>query len=175
MLMPPHIHAPHRQHGATLIVALIILVLITVIGLSTTNVTTTDIKIVANSKDRQLAFIGAETELQDAGEAIHQTDGRLTDDVDAYVGDEHSGDTDWWQDHTNWSASTSNSSEYIIQEPTVRREAAKNNVTNLTMGATGPTTMHGFYPTTAKSYGPGNAFVLLQCHFIKRLYDNIAN
>lgn len=175
MLKPCHIHFQHRQQGATLVVALIILVLITVIGLSTTNVTTTDIKIVANSKDRQLAFIGAETELQDAGEVIHQTEGRLTDDIDAYVGDEHSGDNDWWQDHTNWSVSTSNSAEYIIQEPTVRRESAKNNVTNLTMGATGPTTMHGFYPTTAKSYGPGNAFVLLQCHFIKRLYDNIAN
>lgn len=175
MIKPVYIPSPHREQGATLVVALIILVLITVIGLSTTNVTTTDIKIVANSKDRQLAFIGAETELQDAGELIHNTEGRLTDDIDAYVGDEFSSDTGWWQDHTNWSVSSSNSAEYIIQEPTVRRESAKNNVTNLTMGATGPVTMHGFYPTTAKSYGPGNAFVLLQCHFIKRLYDNIAN
>jgi Tfp pilus assembly protein PilX len=59
-----HITAvPQQQKGATLIMGLVFLVILTVIGLASMDVTTIDVKVVANSKDRQLAFNAAESNL----------------------------------------------------------------------------------------------------------------
>lgn len=57
---------PSRQQGATLAVALIFLVILTLLGLSAMSVTTMEERMSGNTRDHNLAFQGAETALRDA-------------------------------------------------------------------------------------------------------------
>ncbi|PKD42165.1 hypothetical protein CWO84_01830 [Methylomonas sp. Kb3] len=56
-----------KQTGAVLVVALIMLMLLTIIGVTGTNVTSLEEKMAGNMRDRNLAFQAAESALQ-AGE-----------------------------------------------------------------------------------------------------------
>jgi Tfp pilus assembly protein PilX len=165
------------QQGATLIVGLVIMALLTVVGISVMNVTTIDVKVMANAKDRQLAFNGAESALFNGGQEIQDTYGSLDVTATGFVGDTYALTTDWWSNEGNWSlAAVSNSpasSQFIIEVPFVDRARSASGIKNLGLGSQGPATMHGFYPTTARSKGPGKAFVVLQSHFVKRLYDAV--
>lgn len=60
-------YSNRRQNGAVLIVALIMMVLLTIIGVTGTNVTSLEEKMAGNMRDRNLAFQAAESALQ-AGE-----------------------------------------------------------------------------------------------------------
>lgn len=57
---------PSRQQGATLAVALIFLVILTLLGLTAMSVTTMEERMSGNTRDHNLAFQGAETALRDA-------------------------------------------------------------------------------------------------------------
>jgi len=171
------IQTPLKQQGATLIVGLIMLALLTVVGLAAMDVTTVDVKIVANSKDRQLAFNGAESALFNGGEVINDYPTKLDTSAAGFVGDTYSStataDT-WWSDDSQWSltavSGSSATSQYIIEEPLIQGDGI-----SLGMGNVGPDDRFGFYPTTAKSSGPGNAVVVLQSHFVKKIYQNTVN
>ncbi len=66
-----HIH-PARQTGATLIVVLILLLIVTLLGLATLRGTIMEERMTANLNDRNLAFQAAESALRE-GEALAQT------------------------------------------------------------------------------------------------------
>ncbi|HLA73158.1 MAG TPA: PilX N-terminal domain-containing pilus assembly protein [Steroidobacteraceae bacterium] len=59
-----------RQKGATLVVALLMLLVLTVLGLASMQVTRLEERMAGNSRDVNLAFQGAEAGLRDAEERI---------------------------------------------------------------------------------------------------------
>ncbi len=160
-----------KQKGATLIIGLIMLTLLTIIGLAAMDVTTVDVKVVANSKDRQLAFVGAESSLFSAGQVIRDFEDDLDDTVEGFVDDAFEAEGNgWWQDKSNWSlgnvAGTNIEAQYQIEQPVVRTDGIGVNIDPLVPCSN----CYGFYPTTSKSAGPGQAVVVLQSHFVKKLY-----
>ena len=163
-----------KQKGATLIVALILLALMTIIGLSSMDSSTIDVKIVANSKDRQLAFNGAESGLFQGGKLVSNTECPLDPTTTpAYAEDTFAADRDFWRDSNNWTlsavAGTDIDAEFMIE--------------TFQEGPTGPMSEQSinaprfyYYPVLAKATGPGNANVILQSHFVtKHDGDNCLN
>ena len=64
-------HKPiQKQSGAVLIVSLVMLLLLTIIGISAVDMTTLDTRVSANTKDKALAFDAAEAALNTAGNAL---------------------------------------------------------------------------------------------------------
>lgn len=59
-------HRHHRQKGIVMVVAMVMLVLITLLGLTSVRTLTVEEKMAANSYDRNLAFQSAETTLREA-------------------------------------------------------------------------------------------------------------
>ncbi|MDO9612492.1 MAG: PilX N-terminal domain-containing pilus assembly protein [Serpentinimonas sp.] len=64
-----HPALPHRERGVVLLVALVMLLLVTVLGLASVRMLTLEERMAANSFDRNLAFQAAETALRE-GEAL---------------------------------------------------------------------------------------------------------
>jgi type IV pilus assembly protein PilX len=60
--------APRRQHGTVLIIALILLVLMTLIGVTSMQTTTLEEKMAGNSRDRTVALQAAESALRQGEE-----------------------------------------------------------------------------------------------------------
>ena len=60
----------HQQKGATLVIALLILLVLTVLGIASMQVTRLEERMAGNSRDVNLAFQGAEAGLRDAEERI---------------------------------------------------------------------------------------------------------
>ena len=61
-----HITPPHRQHGAALVVGLMLLVVITVLAISGMNTATTELALARNDQAYEDAFQAAETGLANA-------------------------------------------------------------------------------------------------------------
>lgn len=160
-----------KQQGATLIVGLIMLLLLTIIGMAAMNMTTVDVKVTANAKDRQLAFIGAESALFEAGQTIINTTNHPDTSTPGYVGGKF--DTqgvDWWSNKANWNLlavpGTSIASEYLIEAPELLWDDADASTCNIGPSCGKAT---GLFPTTVKSSGPGMAVVILQSYYGKQL------
>ncbi len=62
--------SPHKQHGAVLIIGLILLVLMTMIGITAMQVTSIEEKMAGNTNDHNMAFQAAESALRSAEEYI---------------------------------------------------------------------------------------------------------
>ena len=59
----------NNERGSVLIIAVLMLVLLTIIGISATNTTTTDLQIAGNEKTHRIAFYAAESGIE-AGRAV---------------------------------------------------------------------------------------------------------
>jgi type IV pilus assembly protein PilX len=169
-----HITAvPQQQKGATLIMGLVFLVILTVIGLASMDVTTIDVKVVANSKDRQLAFNAAESNLFDAAAEIRGGPGALDATNVGFIDDSFAGDTDWWATSGNWAnVGNPNESDFVIETADVIEEPAINGVSNVTQENTGVDKVYHEYPVLSKALGPGGASVVLASQFLKKIEDN---
>ena len=66
-----------REHGASLFVALIFLIILTILGLTAMRVATMEERMSGNSRDRSLAFQAAEAALRDAESDIEKS-GRIS-------------------------------------------------------------------------------------------------
>ncbi len=64
--MSAHVARAFRQSGASLIVALLFLLVLTILGLAVMRATTVEVRIVGFEQDRNLAFEAAEAALRDA-------------------------------------------------------------------------------------------------------------
>jgi type IV pilus assembly protein PilX len=71
--LPNQFHAPSRQRGVALAVALILLVVITLVGLAAVRGTITQQKMAANFYDRETAFQETEAAMRQAALAIEAT------------------------------------------------------------------------------------------------------
>ena len=65
-MMPYTMAHPKREHGASLIVALIFLVIMAMLGITVANVTNLEERMAGNTRDRDLALQSAEAALRDA-------------------------------------------------------------------------------------------------------------
>lgn len=63
----------HRQHGTVLVIGLILLLLMTLIGVTAIQTTSLDERMAGNSRDRNLAFQAAEAALREAEENVTET------------------------------------------------------------------------------------------------------
>ncbi len=69
---PRHVPLPQRQRGVALVIALILLVIMTLVGLSAMRTVTLEEKMTAQTYDRSLSFQAAEAALREA-EALVET------------------------------------------------------------------------------------------------------
>lgn len=185
MILNPHQY-PTRQTGAVLLVSLVLLLILTVIGMSAVHITTLDTRISANTKDRSLAFDAAETALNMAGQAIAPgkplPDSSTPGFLDAGMAD------NWWksQPETWWTGKWSpvagftgrnaadNGIGYVIEQPIeTRTSGAGQKVANLTLGEPRPVTR--FYRITGRGKGPGGSTVHVQSVYARKVYLNTAN
>ena len=170
----------HRQQGAVLIVSLVMLLLLTIIGMSAVELTNMDTRIAANTKDRALAFDAAETALNMSGQALSpseplpdsSTPGFLT----SAMADNwwHTAADTWWDSNATAIADYEGVADglaYVIEQPTeIRTNGAGQRVADLTLGEPKPVTR--FYRTTARGEGPGGTEVFVQSIYARKVYLN---
>lgn len=173
-----------RQSGAVLLVSLVMLLLLTIIGLSAVDITTLDTRITANSRDRSIAFDAAETALNVATETIAPgkslPDSSTTGFQAAIMADNwwQSTDAAWWGTGTNSENVTDYSGRsakqnYVMEQPIESNtNGAGQKIADLTLGAIKPVTR--FYRVTARGEGPGGASVHVQTIYARKVYNNAA-
>jgi len=171
-----------RQSGAVLLVSLVMLLLLTIIGLSAVDITTLDTRITANSRDRSIAFDAAETALNVATETIAPGKSLPTSSTVGYQAAVMA--DNWWQatDAVWWEANSkkvtdyngrSAKQNYVMEQPTESNtNGAGQQVADLTLGEIKPVTR--FYRVTARGEGPGGASVHVQTIYARKLYNNAA-
>lgn len=170
-----------RQRGAVLLVSLVMLLLLTIIGLSAVNMTTLDTRIAANAKDKKFAFDAAEAALNQAGSVLAPGEPLPTSNTEGFqettLADEWwmSADSSWWSTNgasiADYSGRVS-SAGYIIEQTEEIRGSAGERVRDITLGTPKPVTR--FYRVTARGVGPGGADVALQSIYARKVYLNVA-
>lgn len=153
--MKPH-SARRQQKGVVLIMSLVILVLITLVGLSTIRTTTMEEKMAGNSRDRDKAFQAAEAAVQ-ACLAMLDVDPAL------YTAPKHTPTVSpaypLWEVAANWNTGSANSLPVNI-DPTGLAQAPRCLVENLG-GA-------GSYRVTGRAVGASaQTVVMLQATYSK--------
>lgn len=93
---------PGRQRGVVLAVALIMLVILTLLGVSAMQVTSLEERMTGNARDRNLAFQSAEAALREGERQLDVPDADLPtfDDTDGFYTAPDAGDLPVWVDHT---------------------------------------------------------------------------
>ncbi|WP_150914585.1 pilus assembly PilX family protein [Marinobacter halotolerans] len=172
---------PGRQSGAVLIVSLVMLLLLTIIGMSAVDMTTLDTRISANTKDKALAFDAAEAALNTAGNALMP--GKPLPDASTPGFLTSAKADNWWQaeNETWWTtngemitnyAGRANATAgigYVIEQPVqIAAGGAGQKVTDLTMGP--PKAVTRLYRVTARGEGPGGTEVHVQSVYARKVY-----
>jgi type IV pilus assembly protein PilX len=156
-----HFTSRHSQRGATLIIALIFMVILALLGANVAGTTVLQERMAGNVRNKDLAFQAAEYALRDA--EANRTDGNNWMDgpwgaggVTAYLldnGADHANDAPYWRAF-DWSvghtpaapvAGSGVSSSYVIERMTAGGKA---------------------YRVTARGQAPGNADAVLQVTYV---------
>jgi len=180
-IQPRDLAVNRSQRGAVLLVSLVMLLLLTIIGMSAVNITTLDTRIAANAKDKKLAFDAAEAALNQAGSVLAPVN-PLPDSSTAGFQSAALTDT-WWEsaDDSWWASNGAGVSDYsgkgsnvtyAIEQPDEIRGSAGERVTDVTLGTPKPVTR--FYRVTARGEGPGGSEVTLQSVYARKVYLNVA-
>lgn len=98
-----------RQQGVVLIVALVILVLVTLVGVSTVRGTTMEEKMAGNSRDRDKAFQAAEAAVRACLAMMHSNPASYPAAKLAPVAATASPSTPHWEVAANWATGSPNS------------------------------------------------------------------
>lgn len=174
-----------RQRGAVLLVSLIMLLLLTVIGTAAINISSTDTKMTANARDRQIAFQSAETGLVaaedhlDVEEELPETGVTL-----GYVG-EIIALNRWWavNDDVWWAANSDTFDAYTgEQDPVFVIEAPVDEIFDpgegvvasggLMLGEGLPDPRIFYYRSTSRGDGPGGSKVTLQSIYAIKVFSS---
>jgi type IV pilus assembly protein PilX len=168
-----------RQNGATLVVAMLLLLVLTVLGLTTMNMSRLEERMAGNSRDLNLAFQGAEAGLRDAEERIKTWNSSPTTCSAAPCGlwqistlpvDLRDQTLAWW---------TTNAAEYgvagskeiteVTRDPMVVIEELAFVGDTVSINPSGPPPGRQFYRITANSAGASDtAEVVLESTFVTR-------
>jgi type IV pilus assembly protein PilX len=173
-----------RQSGAVLVVSLVMLLLLTIIGMSSVDMTTLDTRISANTRDKALAFDAAEAALNTAGNALAPGN-PLPDSSTPGFSSVAMGDNwwasvaeSWWvangemiTDFAGRSYATSGMGYMIEQPEQIIGGGAGEKVTNVGLGQ--PLPEIRFYRTTARGKGPGGSEVHIQSVYARKIYLNV--
>ncbi len=104
-----------QQQGVVLVLALIILVLVTLVGLSTVRTTTMEEKMAGNSRDRDKAFQAAEAAVQHCLGLV---------DTNTYAANKLTptsvGTIPHWETAANWDTSSANSFAVALSDSTAK-------------------------------------------------------
>jgi type IV pilus assembly protein PilX len=166
------------QKGATLVIALLMLLVLTVLGLASMQMTRLEERMAGNSRDVNLAFQGAEAGLRDAEEGLRVLTARPTPCVatpcivwrkDFMPPDLRDQPTSWW---------TTNAREYgvagtqevtdVTRDPLLVVEDLGFVPDSLAVGH-GPPEGRNFYKITADSSGASNtAEAVLESTYTRR-------
>ena len=162
---------PRRERGAILVTALLMLLLLTVIGVSVMQITRMQERMAGNTRDKNLAFQAAEAALRDAETFLWDTPAIVAcDDADCVhpVGvmpmlDRQ--DTDWWDENSQeYGADGDQEMEDLAADPQFVSEE---------LAFVGPLVVDDpggrmFYQVTARSLGAsGTAETVLQTTYSK--------
>lgn len=173
-----HLQFPSRQRGAVLVVALLMLLVMTVLGVTAMQMSRMEERMAGNSRDINLAFQGAEAGLRDAEERLRVLIARPTTcaaapcaifRMDLLPTDMRSANATWW---------TTNGREYGVagtqevsdttRDPLEVVEDLGFVADSLTIGH-GPQEGRNFYRVTANSTGASDtAQALLESTYSKR-------
>ncbi len=160
--------SPYTQRGAALIVSLLFVLVLALIGVSSTQTASLELKMAANSRDRDLAFQAAEAALMDAENYLRSTnplplfDGSETGLVQAAGVDSapHWSSLDWATESRIYSGTLDGVSEpprYLIEELPPMPMPGGSLQSNV------PLTEKGWYRITARGSGTTTtSSVLLQ-------------
>jgi type IV pilus assembly protein PilX len=171
-------HARQRQQGAALVIALLMLLVMTVLGIAAMQVTRMEERMAGNSRDVNLAFQGAEAGLRDSEERIRSWTARPPDCAtapcvawrrDYLPPDLRDRNLAWW---------TSNGVEYGVAGTQEVTESTRDPLMviedmgfvpdSLTVGH-GPPEGRDFYKVTASSAGASNtAEAVLETTYTRR-------
>ena len=174
----------HKQEGVVLFMSLVMLLIITVLGLSSVQTTSMQERMARNSRDTNLAFQSAESAIQDA-ETFLETFNSLVDfdaadaaDSGLYYEDDYDEDTNWSQidwDSADGSYITANTaiagvadpSKYIIEHvKTIVSDVDRLNLNNIGQD-TGSGRAQVFRVTVFGTGGTDTAHVMIQSTYGK--------
>ena len=164
-----------KQHGAALITALSILLVLTVLGIATVSTTVLQERMAGNARDYEVAFEQAESGLRAAELYINSLSNINDFSVTGGTGGnkytkDYNGQA--WKTEANWGTATSSSSQVIIQEIDTTVDAAP--VETLEpVGHPGTTEVTGrikVFQITVRGYGLNtNSRVMLQSYYGKTM------
>src|SRR5262245_24539639 len=151
-----------RQKGAILVVSLLLLLVMTLLGLTAMQVTRMEERMAGNTRDLNLAFQGAEAGLRDAEDRIRLLAGRpdacsaAPCDVwqrNVLPGDLHDRDRSWWVDNgQEYGASGQQDLDDVTEDPQTVTEELMFVPDSLTTGHA-PPEGRTFFRVTSHSFG----------------------
>jgi type IV pilus assembly protein PilX len=164
-----HIAPCHRQQGSVLIVGMLLLLMMTLVALVSTNQTRTDARLTSNNLDRAIAFQAAEAALREAEAKLRHPNpaAQLSGDAGFY-----NAQTEPTLDHATWDAS--NSYDYGGQLPGLAEQPryvidmlSRIHQGNLVLGVNYHATERNIYRITVLASGrTAQAPVLLQTTYV---------
>ncbi|MGM0517418.1 MAG: pilus assembly PilX family protein [Pseudomonadota bacterium] len=158
---------PKKQAGSALIIGLLILLIITIIGVTTMQTTTLQEKMAGGLRDQDLAFQAAEAALRDAEQEIapELTEPNWIYDLGDLPDDLTAQSDAWWTSDSN---TREVDFEIVATPPRYVGEGEAFLRDTLRIG-TGPVTGRHIYRTTARGTGgTDNAEVILRTRYAKR-------
>lgn len=171
------IRARASQRGVSLIVALILLLMMTLLGLAVLRNTTLEERMSANLLDRTYQFQAAESGLREAEALIYAgtvTHSSVTSGCSGGVcAAPTAGTTDRWLSESYWAtgSGTGNkdsaiTTQYIIEYMGSGAYGPKCTTSKSTSSTTDPNCSMYRYRVTARSQGDGRASVILQSNYL---------
>jgi len=180
-MMPMNRRTQIHQHGATLIVAMLMLLVLTVLGLTTMSMTRLEERMAGNSRDVNLAFQGAEAGLRDGEDRIGawveatlpascSTAPCSVWDLNMLPVDLRDQPLTWWTTNaTEYGVAGTKEITEIVRDPLVTIEDLEFVPDSLTRSGYGRKPGRNFYRVTSNSAGASStAEVVLESTFVQR-------
>lgn len=178
-----------KQHGAVLVVSLLLLLVMTVLALASSQAGRMQERIAGSVRNQQLAFQSAEAGLR-AGERLVDSLtaapapcssapcevyelGALTTDLGLTYADQAFADQDWWDGHAQVYSGTAliGGDQLAHQDPQFFVEELEEVTDSLTIPPTGPPPSRMYYRITSRAEGGNSAAqAVLQSTFAKRFH-----
>ncbi len=173
--MPKHSsQLPRQQRGATLVVCMIILVVITFLGVGSIQDTTMEEKMAGNMKNRNMAFQAAESGLRDAEDYLGSTailpsfNGTTAGLIAQVSGNDtapdHWSDSDW----TASSATYSGTIPKVASQPLYVIEKLESTEETPDLEAGQPANSNEYYKITVRAVGGTSTSVVIVQSIYKR-------
>ncbi len=183
MIKRDNLKSPHQQRGSVLAVSLLILVVLTIIGVSSMVTTSLEEKMSGNFRDRQLAFNAAEVALAYAENYVNTNinSASVFDDSSGFYANGNGPGQDYAFASSWWTATASREVPITISDVGTRPrftveyrgEVGEEEGTSINIGSYGESTGGGeitSFRITVRATGlTDNSVVILQSYYGKRL------